>query len=98
MHTRLSCYRSVTAQSASCYRETGADDVELSTSEVQAAALFLAVEQDVACKTNSPSLFNPEHLNTDQWLRAAKAMGAKQACLTGESDRMRNLIDHCVVR
>ena len=29
-----------------------------------------------------PSLFNPSNLDTDQWARAAVAMGAKEICLT----------------
>ena len=28
------------------------------------------------------NLFNPEHLDTDQWIRAAKAMGARFALIT----------------
>jgi hypothetical protein len=39
-------------------------------------------EQDTACRSNPPSLFNPTALNTTQWLATAKAMGAKEVCLT----------------
>ena len=39
-------------------------------------------EQDTNCTANRPSLFNPEHVNTTQWLETAKAMGAKEVCLT----------------
>jgi len=39
-------------------------------------------EQDTACRTNPPSLFNPTNLNTTQWMETAKALGAKEVCLT----------------
>ena len=39
-------------------------------------------EQDTACRTNPPSLFNPQHLNTTQWMETAVALGAKEVCLT----------------
>ncbi|MCL5098100.1 MAG: alpha-L-fucosidase [Candidatus Omnitrophica bacterium] len=32
----------------------------------------------------SPDLFDPEHLDTDQWIEAAKAIGAKYAVLTAK--------------
>jgi alpha-L-fucosidase len=35
-------------------------------------------------KRPEPSLFNPRKLNTDQWLEAAKAMGAKYAVLVAK--------------
>jgi alpha-L-fucosidase len=39
-------------------------------------------EQDTACRTNPPSLFQPIGLNTTQWMETAKALGAKEVCLT----------------
>jgi alpha-L-fucosidase len=40
-------------------------------------------EQDTACRTNPPSLFNPgDTLNTTQWAETAVKMGAKEICLT----------------
>eukprot|EP00040_Diaphanoeca_grandis_P031655 m.189831 g.189831 ORF g.189831 m.189831 type:complete len:612 (-) comp32388_c2_seq1:152-1987(-) len=39
-------------------------------------------EQDTACRTNPPSLFDPTGLNTTQWLETAAKLGAKEVCLT----------------
>lgn len=40
-------------------------------------------EQDTACLTNPPSLFDPgDTLNTSQWAETAVKMGAKEVCLT----------------
>eukprot|EP00041_Stephanoeca_diplocostata_P022022 m.521845 g.521845 ORF g.521845 m.521845 type:complete len:333 (+) comp21965_c0_seq1:99-1097(+) len=39
-------------------------------------------EQDTACRSNPPSLFNPSGLNTTQWMQTAVDLGAKQICLT----------------
>jgi alpha-L-fucosidase len=40
-------------------------------------------EQDTACMTNPPSLFDPGNtLNTTQWVETASKMGAKEICLT----------------
>jgi alpha-L-fucosidase len=39
-------------------------------------------EQDTACRTNPPSLFDPDDVNTTQWMETAAAMGAKEVCLT----------------
>ena len=39
-------------------------------------------EQDTACRSNPASLFDPSALDTTQWLRTAKALGAKEVCLT----------------
>lgn len=39
-------------------------------------------EQDTACRSNPPSLFNPTALNTTQWMETAVALGAKEICLT----------------
>ena len=40
-------------------------------------------EQDTACMTNPPSLFDPgDTLNTTQWAETASMMGAKEICLT----------------
>lgn len=43
---------------------------------------FAQCEQDTACRTNPPSLFNPTALNATQWIEAAAALGATQVCLT----------------
>ena len=43
---------------------------------------FAQCEQDTACRTNPPSLFDPAHLNVTQWLETAAALGATQVCLT----------------
>ena len=43
---------------------------------------YAGCEQDTACQTNKPELFNPVDLDTDQWIATAKALGAKQICLT----------------
>jgi alpha-L-fucosidase len=39
-------------------------------------------EQDTACRKNPASLFDPTALNTTQWIQTAKALGAKEVCLT----------------
>ena len=43
---------------------------------------FAQCEQDTACRTNPPSLFNPTALNVTQWIETAAALGATQVCLT----------------
>jgi len=43
---------------------------------------FAQCEQDTACRTNPPSLFNPTALNVTQWVETAAALGATQVCLT----------------
>jgi alpha-L-fucosidase len=43
---------------------------------------FADCEQDTACRKNPPSLFQPNGLNTTQWLETAVALGAKEVCLT----------------
>jgi len=45
---------------------------------------FWAFKRDVKqwhWKDISPDLYYPKKLDTDQWVRTAKAMGAKYACL-----------------
>ena len=43
---------------------------------------FTGCEQDTACRSSPPSIFNPTALNATQWVATAKAMGAKEVCLT----------------
>ena len=43
---------------------------------------FAQCEQDTACRTNPPSLFDPTALNVTQWVETAVALGATQVCLT----------------
>jgi alpha-L-fucosidase len=43
---------------------------------------FAGCEQDTACRKNPPSLFQPNGLNTTQWLETAAALGAQEVCLT----------------
>ena len=37
-----------------------------------------------------PKIFNPTDLNCDDWMRAAKALGTKEICLTAQHEVRRN--------
>ena len=47
---------------------------------------FAGCEHDRQCRAHSPDVFQPEQLDTDQWLDVAESLGAKQVCLTAHHD------------